>query len=82
MDARTPLERAAKEVGTPTALAKAIGRKQSTVWTWLKRGWPAPDACPAIEAATGGKVTAVELLEPAFKKAAKPAPKRQRRVAA
>lgn len=66
MDAKTPLQRAADIVGTPTALAKAIGRRQSTVWEWMKRGWPAPNACQAIEAATHGQVTAAELLQPAM----------------
>jgi hypothetical protein len=64
----TPLEKAAAIVGNANKLAKAINRKQSTVWGWMKRGWPSPDACRAIEEATGGKVRAAELLEPTMGK--------------
>jgi DNA-binding transcriptional regulator YdaS (Cro superfamily) len=63
-----PLEKAAGIVGNANKLAKAINRSQSTVWLWMQRGWPAPDACRAIEEATEGKVTAAELLEPAMRK--------------
>lgn len=79
MESVTPLQRAVNEVGNQTLLAKMIGRKQSTVWEWLRRGWPAPDACHAIEAATGGKVKAAELLAPAMQP--RPATKRKRTAA-
>jgi DNA-binding transcriptional regulator YdaS (Cro superfamily) len=64
-----PLKRAIGIVGTQTALATKIGRRQSTIHEWVKRGWPSPDACHAIEEATDGKVTAAELLEPAMRRA-------------
>lgn len=67
MQTVNPLERAAQIVGNPNQLAKAIGRRQSTVWGWMQRGWPAPDACLEIERATGGKVKAVDLLRAAIK---------------
>lgn len=67
MDAPNPLEKAVKIVGNPNRLATAIGRRQSTVWGWMQRGWPAPDACLEIERATGGKVKAADLLKPALK---------------
>lgn len=68
MENLTPLRRAIEIVGTQTALAAKIGRRQSTIHEWVKRGWPAPEACRAIEEATGGQVTAAELLEPAMRK--------------
>lgn len=67
MAAKTPLEIAADEFDNPTAFARAIGRRQSSVWDWLRRGWPAPDACEDIERAVKGKVKAVDLLKPAVK---------------
>ena len=73
--AKTPLQRAADLAGTPTALAKKIGRRQSTVWEWMQRGWPAPDACQAIAEAVDNQVTEDELLKSAaeLKKAAREA---------
>ena len=74
----TPLENAVKHFGTATALAAAIGRKQSTVWDWLtKEGRKVPpDACQQIEEATGGKVTAV-ALRPDLAALFKPAKRRR-----
>ncbi len=62
----TPFHEAVKSVGSLTELARLIGRRQSTLQIWEARGWPAPDACPAIERATDGKFTRLQLLEPAF----------------
>lgn len=67
MEAINPLDRAIEIIGNPNRLATAIGRRQSTVWGWVKRGWPAPNACLEIERATGGKVKATDLLKPALK---------------
>jgi DNA-binding transcriptional regulator YdaS (Cro superfamily) len=64
----TPLTEAINTVGNTNRLAKAINRRQSTVWEWAVRGWPSPDACPAIEAATNGKITVAQLLAPAMTK--------------
>lgn len=66
----TPLAKAVEIVGSTTKLAKVIDRRQSVVWAWVKRGWPSPDACLAIQEATGGKVSAADLLEPAMRKKA------------
>lgn len=71
MEAKNPLHRAAEIAGNPNKLAAAIGRRQSTVWEWMKRGWPSPDACPAIEEATG--VSTADLLAPAMRKPGKAA---------
>lgn len=73
----TPLAAAIKKSGGQTALAEAIGRSQTTISDWFKRGWPSPEACPAIEAATG--VSAAELLQPAMARKLK---KRRKRKAA
>jgi len=66
MGTQTPIQRAVNHFRTQVGLAEAIGRNQSTVWEWLRRGWPALEACAAIEEATSGKVTAAELIAPAF----------------
>jgi DNA-binding transcriptional regulator YdaS (Cro superfamily) len=66
MESGNPLAKAVERIGNLNALATKIGRSQSTVWRWMQRGWPAPDACPAIEAATG--ISTAELLKPAFKR--------------
>lgn len=58
-----PIHRAAEIAGNHTELARRIGRAQSTVHRWMKRGWPAPDACADIEKLTG--ITIAELLAPA-----------------
>jgi hypothetical protein len=75
MDVESPLQKAARIAGTPTALAKKIGRRQSTMWEWMQRGWPAPDACQAIAEAVDNQVTEDELLKSAadMKKAARAA---------
>lgn len=67
MQSTNPLQKAVEIVGNPNRLAKAIDRRQSTVWGWIQRGWPSPDACVEIERATGGKVKAADLLKPALK---------------
>lgn len=66
----TPFHEAVKHVGNLTKLAALIGRRQSTLQIWDARGWPAPEACPAIERATGGKFSRLQLLEPAFNESA------------
>lgn len=56
----TALQRAVAAAGSQNALARGIGRKQSTVWDWLNRGAKvsAEDAV-AIERTTG---VAAELI--------------------
>jgi DNA-binding transcriptional regulator YdaS (Cro superfamily) len=61
----SPLQKACDQVGGQTALAKKIGRKQSTIWNWLKKGIPA-EQCPAIERATDGKITRYDLRPDVF----------------
>lgn len=70
-----PLKEAARRAGSATKLAELIDRPQQTVWEWMQRGWPAPDACFAIQEATG--VSVVDLLKPA-----KPKPRKGKRRAA
>lgn len=54
------LAKAVKAAGGQTALAKAIDRKQASVWDWLNRGVevPAGDAVK-IERATGVPAEAI-----------------------
>lgn len=52
----SPLQQAADIVGNLNQLAKKIGKRQSTVWNWLKKGRVPADWCPKIEEATDGKV--------------------------
>jgi len=70
------LQKACDLVGGQAALGRKIGRKQSTVWNWLKRGIPS-DECPAIEAATEGKVTRYELRPDIFGQPPSPTPAHQ-----
>ena len=55
MQTQTPLQDAIEHAGGQVALARILGVKQSTVWTWLVRGngKAAPEHCRGIEAATG-----------------------------
>ena len=66
MQTHTPLQKAIKIAGGQTALARAIGTNQSTLWTWLNRadGNAAPEYCRRIEAATG--VSRYELRQDVF----------------
>lgn len=75
METENPLHLAAKKASGSTALAKKIGRSQSTVSDWMRRGWAAPDACADIATAVGHEVTETELLKSAaeLKKAARAA---------
>ncbi len=66
------LRRACEVVGGQSALGRAIGKKQSTIWNWLQRGVPAEE-CPAIESATSGKVTRYDLRPDVFGDGPKPA---------
>lgn len=64
----SPLQKAIDIAGGQTALGKAIGRRQSTVRTWLKRadGRVPAEAARDIERATSGAVTAEELRPDIF----------------
>jgi DNA-binding transcriptional regulator YdaS (Cro superfamily) len=54
-------------------LARRIGKTQSHVAQWLKRGRVSPAACIPIETAVGGQVTRYELRPDVFGIAAHPA---------
>lgn len=62
---KTPLESAIDLVGS-YRLAKAVGVKPPTVFSWLRRGIPPAERCRAIEAATGGRVTRYQLRPDVF----------------
>jgi len=56
------LARAVEIVGGQSALAKAIGTKQQTVWWWLNRAGTVPgEYVLAIERATKSQVTRHDL---------------------
>lgn len=58
----SPLARAIDIVGGQSALSRAIGCKQQSVWNWLHKQKRVPaEFCIQIERATGGKVTRHEL---------------------
>jgi len=48
----TPLAKAVRVAGSQSAFGRLVGKRQSTVREWLKRGLPA-EFCQAVEAATG-----------------------------
>ena len=53
-DLQTPLARACRSIGGQTALARLVGRDQSTVHDWLRIDKPLPaEHVLAVEAATG-----------------------------
>ena len=52
--------------GGQTALARRIGKRQSHVAQWLRRGRVGPTACIAIETAVDGRVTRYELRPDVF----------------
>ena len=62
-----PIEKAVQLAGGQTSLAKAIGVSPSFVSQWLSGARPVPAArCRAIEAATDGQVTSVDLRPDVF----------------
>lgn len=60
------LTRAAAAAGSLAALARLIGRRQSTLWTWAVSGKPPAEVCGQIEAAVGGIVTRHDLRPDLF----------------
>ena len=54
--------------GGQSALARRIGKTQSHVAQWLRRGRVGPTACIPIETAVGGQVTRYELRPDVFGK--------------
>jgi DNA-binding transcriptional regulator YdaS (Cro superfamily) len=62
------LLRAVSLAGGQTALARRIGKTQSHVAQWLRRGRVGPTACIPIETAVGGQVTRYELRPDVFGK--------------
>lgn len=56
------LQKAVTILGSQSALAKAIGKRQGHVWHWLNKGGKVPaEAVLPIERATNGAVTRHEL---------------------
>lgn len=62
------LHSAVKIVGGPMRLARILGVGKNNIWNWLHRDNKAPPAehCLAIEAATGGEITAEHLRPDVF----------------
>ncbi|MGO1079922.1 transcriptional regulator [Inquilinus sp. CA228] len=61
------LERAVAAKGGQTAFARAIGRKQQTVWWWLHKSGRVPaEDCIRIELAVEGAVKRHELRPDIF----------------
>lgn len=57
-----PVDRAAKAVGSQTALAAALGVTKAAVGQWKDEGRRVPaEHCPAIERLTGGIVRCEDL---------------------
>lgn len=63
------MKKAVKLLKRPSALAKAIGATRQQVNDMLKTGRVPASRCKAIEAATGGAVTAEQLRPDIFKAA-------------
>lgn len=63
---KPPLQLAADEVGNLNRLAKKIGKRQSTVWHWLKTGRVPSEWCAKIEEATDGKISRQALRPDVF----------------
>lgn len=49
----TPLEKAVREAGGQTKLARAIGKTQGHISQWLRRKYVPPEVVLLIEGATG-----------------------------
>jgi DNA-binding transcriptional regulator YdaS (Cro superfamily) len=60
------IEKAIEICGGQTALAKALGIKQSAISNWINRGQVPPDRCLAVEVSTRGKVTRYDLRPDVF----------------
>ena len=61
------LERAIKFHGTQEKLARAIGKRQTNITSWLRRDGRAPaTACRAIQKSTNGEVTVFQLRPDVF----------------
>ena len=61
MKPTSPMHKAIEIVGSQNKLAKILGKRQSVIWTWLKRGYISAEYAIPIEQATGGLVTRHEL---------------------
>lgn len=58
---KDPLDRAIALVGSPTALADAVGVSLQAVSKWRKNGQVPTERCAAVEKACKGLVTRAEL---------------------
>lgn len=61
MKPTSPINKAVEIVGSQNKLAKILGKRQSVIWAWLKRGYISAEYAIPIEHATGGQVTRHEL---------------------
>nr|EES53256.1 MAG: hypothetical protein UBAL3_80150045 [Leptospirillum ferrodiazotrophum] len=61
MKPTSPLRKAIEIVGSQNKLAKILGKRQSVIWAWLKRGTVSAEYVLKVEQATGGRVTRHEL---------------------
>lgn len=68
---KSALQRAADAVGVP-AIAEACGISVQAVYKWLRKGQAPAERCDAISRATGGRVTALDLLPPSLRAAVAP----------
>lgn len=59
---KNPLEAAIEMFGGQSAMAELLEVSKAAVNQWVSNGKPPVERCPAIEAATKGKVTCEELL--------------------
>jgi DNA-binding transcriptional regulator YdaS (Cro superfamily) len=50
---QSAIHKAVEAAGGQSALARALGKRQSTVWDWVKRGNVPAEHVAGIEAATG-----------------------------
>ena len=69
----SPLDRAIECLDGVTALAIALGVRQSVVSNWRARGQVPPERVLAVEAVTGGRVTRHDLRPDIFGPAPAPA---------
>lgn len=62
----TPLQKAIDRAGSQAKLAALIGKRQSHVSMWVKRGRVPADMCAPIEQAVDGAVTRHDLRPDIF----------------
>jgi DNA-binding transcriptional regulator YdaS (Cro superfamily) len=66
MKQSNPLAKAIQVMGSQQALADVLGIKSPSITEWRQRGRVPAERCGAIERATSGAVTALELRPDVF----------------